>query len=114
MAKRAKGDRGDPKQNKSLAIRTVLQANPTAKAAEIADKVNAEYGHKVTPTLIYLVKSKSNVKKAGRKARASGNVSPAPMVGAAEWIMSIKLARGLLRSAGSVENATAILKAVEG
>ena len=35
-------------------------------------------------------------------------------VPAAAWVESIKLARRLLRATGSVENAVAILKAVEG
>ena len=111
MAKKAKGDRTDPKQNKSLAIREALKASPKAKAAEIAAAVKKDYGHSVTATLVYLVKSKSNVKKAGRKAKAAGKASPA-MGG--DWIASIKAARVLLQAAGSVENATAILKAVEG
>jgi ribosomal protein L23 len=82
---------------------------PKAKAAEIAEAVKAEYGHTVAPTLMNLVKSKSNVKKAGRKKGA------APTMGwAAEWVESIKLARRLLQATGSVANAVAILKAVEG
>jgi hypothetical protein len=32
---------------------------------------------------------------------------------AAEWVHSIKLARQLLKACGSVENASAILKAVD-
>lgn len=114
MAKRAKADRGDPKKNKSLAIRMVLEKLPDAKAAEIAAAVQEEFGHKVTPTLIYLVKSKSNMKAAKRVRRSKGQSTGASISGAGEWIQSIKLARQLLRSAGSVDNATAILKAVEG
>jgi len=114
MAKQARGNRDDPKQNKSLAIRTVLKANRQAKASEIAEQVKSEYGHTVSTTLVYLVKSKAGVKKAGRKATAAGRTSPASMGGAAEWIASIKLARGLRQAAGSIENATAILKAVQG
>ena len=82
---------------------------PKAKAAEIAEAVKAQYGHTVTSALVYLVKSKSNVKQAGRKTGI------APTIGsAADWVESIKLARRLLQSSGSVENAVAILKAVEG
>lgn len=110
MAKKSKVDRQDPKSNKSLAIREIVAKMPKAKAAEIAEAVKAEYGHTVTSTLIYLVKSKSNVKKAGRETGAA-----APKIGsAAEWVESIKLARRLLQASGSVENAVAILKAVEG
>ena len=84
---------------------------PKAKASEVVDAVKKQYGHTVTPTLVYLVKSKSNVKKAGRKAQAAGKASPT-MGG--DWIASIKAARVLLQAAGSVENAVAILRAVEG
>lgn len=113
MAKKAKADRTDPRMNKSLAIRTVLAKMPKAKAAEVAAAVKSEYGHKVSVTLIYLVKSKSNVKKAGRKAKAVGRPA-APIGSAADWVHSIKLARQLLTESGSVENAVAILRAVEG
>ena len=69
MAKKAaKGDRKNPKENKSLAIRTALEKMPNAKAAEIAAAVKSDYGHTVTPTLIYLVKSKSNIKATRRGA----------------------------------------------
>jgi len=110
MAKKAKADRTDPKTNKSLAIREIVTKMPNAKASEIMEAVKAEYGHTVTSTLIYLVKSKTNVKKAARKTGAA----PSPTIGsAADWVESIKLARRLLQSSGSTENAMAILKAVE-
>ena len=91
----------------------VLAKMPKAKAAEVAAAVKSEYGHKVSVTLIYLVKSKSNVKKAGRQAKAVGRPA-APIGSAAEWVHSIKLARQLLTASGSVANAVAILRAVEG
>lgn len=113
MAKKtAKGDRNNPKQNKSLAIRAALAKMPNAKAADIAAAVKSEYGHTVTPTLIYLVKSKSNI-KATRRGASKGTVAAAAPSSAASWIESIKLARRLLQTTGSVENAVAILKAVE-
>lgn len=114
MAKKAKADRSDPKNNKSLAIRRVLQKQPDAKAAEIATAVQEEFGHTVTPTLIYLVKSKMNLKADKRVRKSKGESAGASIGGATEWIQSIKLARQLLKASGSVENATAILKAVEG
>lgn len=115
MAKKAKGDRNNPKQNKSLAIRLVLKAKPKAKAAEVAQAVKAQYGHKVSPTFVYLVRSKSNVRKAGRKAaKSNGTATAASMGSASDWVGAIRLARALLQCSGSVENATAILRAVEG
>ena len=113
MAKKAKADRSDPKTNKSLAIRMVLEKAPSAKAAEVAAAVQEQYGHKVTPTLIYLVKSKANVKASKRARKAKGQTAGAPVGSAAEWVVAIKLARQLLKATGSINNATAILKAVD-
>jgi len=108
MAKKAKADRQDPRSNKSLAIREIVAKMPTAKASEVAAAVKSEYGHNISTTLVYLVKSKSNVKTAAKKTGA------APAIGsAADWVESIKLARRLLQATGNVENAVAILKAVE-
>lgn len=113
MAKKAKADRSDPKTNKSLAIRTVLVTMPSAKAADVAAAVHEQYGHKVTPTLIYLVKSKLNLKADKRARRAKGQPAGVSVGSATEWIQAIKLARQLLKATGSVENASAILKAVD-
>lgn len=109
MAKKAKADRQDPRSNESLAIREIIAKMPKAKGAEIAEAVKAQYGHTVTSTLVYLVKSKSNVKKAGHKTGTRSTIASA-----AEWVESIKLARRLLQATGSLENAVAILKAVDG
>jgi hypothetical protein len=113
MAKKAKIDRTDPRKNKSLAIRTVLAKMPKAKAAEIAEAVKSEYGHNVSTTLVYLVKSKANI-KAGRRGKPKGQAVAAAPSSAAAWVESIRLARRLLQATGSVDNAVAILKAVEG
>jgi hypothetical protein len=110
MAKKASQDRKDPKKNKSLAIRNVLAKMPDAKAAEIAAAVQSEYGHKINPTLVYLVKSKAGV-KASRKAAGRGR--PTTRTSTAEWIESIRLARKLLHSSGGLDNAIAVLRAVE-
>lgn len=76
-AKKAKADRQDPRSNKSLAIREIIAKMPKAKAAEIAEAVKAEYGHTVTSTLVYLVKSKSNVKQARRKTGKTPTIGSA-------------------------------------
>ncbi|HEY6563229.1 MAG TPA: hypothetical protein VIY86_01910, partial [Pirellulaceae bacterium] len=57
----AKGDRSDPRNNKSLAIRTLLRKNPTAKAPELKAAVMKEYGHDVSLNMVYMVKTKSNM-----------------------------------------------------
>ena len=123
MAKKAasssgKSDRTDPKQNKSLAIRSILKKMPNARATEIKEAVKQEYGHDVAVNLIYMLKTKGNI-KAGRKqdgakggtSKASGNASP--MNSAATWVEAIKIAKQLLTATGSVENATALLKAID-
>ena len=105
-------DRTDPKKNKSLAIRLVAKKMPSAKASEIADAVKKEYGHTVNANMIYMVKTKSNMKATSKKKKAvSAAGSPS---GAAQWVEAIKIARQLLAATGSVDNATALLKAVSG
>ena len=107
------GDRSDPKSNKSLAIRTVLQGMPNAKAAEVAAEVKKQFGHSVGVNRIYMVKAKKTMRrgrKAGRKAgRPAGAAAPSS---AASWVDAIKLAKQLLSAAGSVDNAVAVLKAI--
>src|SRR5947209_12560194 len=118
MAKKASsfsGDRTDPKQNKSLAIRTVLKTMPNAKASEVAAEVKKQFAHTVSVNQIYMIKTKATMKKGrkpGSKARSSG--SNGQLSSAALWVDAIKLAKQLLAATGSVENATALLKAVAG
>jgi DNA-binding protein len=116
MAKKTRtftGDRADPKQNKSLAIRTVLKGMPTSKATEVAAEVKKQFGHSVSVNQIYMMKTKSSMaqrSKAERKAAAaarSGKLSSAAL-----WVDAIKIARQLLVATGSVENAVALLKAI--
>ncbi len=109
-----KSDRTDPKNNKSLAIRLALKKMPTAKASEVVDAVRKEYGHAVSSNMVYMVKTKSNMASDGRprKRKSPGNGSP--MTSAALWVDAIKTARQLLKQTGSVANATALLKAIEG
>lgn len=113
MAKKAKSDRTDPRKNKSLAIRLVLKKTPDAKASEVVQAVQTEYGHKIGPSMVYMVKTKSNMKNDGRVRNPNGSRSgDARMDSAADWIEAIRLGKQLLKATGSVANATAILKAV--
>jgi hypothetical protein len=86
---------------------------PTAKAKEVAAVVQKEYGHRVGPNIIYMVKTKSNMATDGRPRRTKGDKATSPMNSAASWIEAIKLGRQLLKATGSVANATALLKAVD-
>lgn len=116
MAKRTpsdKGNREDPKNNKSLAIRLVLRKMPSAKASEIAEAVKKEYGHDVRPNMVYMVKTKSNMASDGRPKK-SPSTKKTPLTSPALWVEAIKIARQLLKATGSVANATALLKAIEG
>jgi len=108
-----KVDRSDPRKNKSLAIRTVLQKLPGAKAKEVAAAVHKEFGHKVSQNMIYMVKTKSNMAADGRPRRSKSVARDIPMTTAALWIDAIKLGRELLHATGSVANATALLKALD-
>src|ERR1043165_6001065 len=110
MAKKAaafKGNRSDPKQNKSLAIRNVLQKTPTASAKEVVDAVKSEYGLKVSTPQVYMLKTKGKMAKT-KKRRAKAGKAPtaaSPMNSAATWVSAIKIGRDLLAATGSVENA---------
>jgi hypothetical protein len=114
MTKKAVSDRSDPKKNKSLAIRTVLKRMPNARAKEVATLVKREYGHQVGPNMIYMVKTKTNMAADGRPRTAGGTKASSPMNSAASWIEAIKIGHQLLKATGSVANATALLKAVDG
>jgi len=116
MAKKAAtttSDRTDPKKNKSLAIRLVLKKKPDAKASEVAAVVKKEYGHKINPNQIYMIKTKANMASDGRPRRNKATKSDTPLTSAALWVDAIKTARQLLQATGSVPNAIAILKALD-
>lgn len=115
MAKKANSsDRSDPKKNKSLAIRNVLAKAPTAKVADVVTAVKKEYGHDVSKAMIYMIKTKQNMASDGRGRRSKTMKSDNPMNSAASWVEAIRYARQLLKASGSVANATALLKAVDG
>ncbi len=112
-ARNGKVDRSDPRKNKSLAVRMVLNKMPGAKAREVAEAVHKEYGHKISQNMVYMVKTKSNMASDGRPKRTRTSPRDTPMTTAAAWIDAIKIGRDLLRATGSVANATALLKALD-
>lgn len=118
MAKKktSSSERLDPKKNKSLAIRNIMKKMPNAKGTEIVDAVKKEYGHTVKPNMVYMIKTKTNMATDGRlkKREAKSKSGGTPMTSPALWIDAIRIARQLLRATGSVANATALLKAVDG
>lgn len=112
MAKqKAKRDREDPATNKSLCIRSMIEAHPPGTSAkEIVEAVRKQYGHNVTPTLVYLVKSKMSrpKSKGGAKIVRAGK----PVGEAGDMLAAIKAARVLLRSAGDHQIARQVLDAI--
>ena len=84
------------KVNKSDAIREALAANPDANPKEIVTLLG-EKGIKVTPTLVYYIKSKA--RQAGRKAkraRVAAQSESTAVRNPVEMVMRVKeLARGL-------------------
>ena len=115
MAKKATAsDRSDPNKNKSLAIRNILGQIPSAKVSEVVAAVKKEYGHEVSKPMIYMIKTKNNMASDGRVKSRKSRKSDTPMTSAALWVEAIKLARQLLKATGSVANATALLKAIDG
>ncbi|MDZ4689640.1 MAG: hypothetical protein SH850_31570 [Planctomycetaceae bacterium] len=105
-------ERSNPKNNKSLAIRTVLKKMPAAKASDVVEAVKQEYGLEVGRNLVYMVKTKGNMTADGRANTPKGARKGNPLTTAALWVDAIKTARQLLKSTGSLENATALLKAL--
>lgn len=114
MAKKSsKSDRTDPKQNKSLATRLVMNKLPGAKASEVVATVKKDYGHVINPNMVYMIKAKTNMASDGRVKKTAAE-SESPLSSAALWVDAIKLGRQLLKSTGSLANAIALLKAIEG
>ena len=115
MAKKssAKSDRSDPRQNKSLAIRTVLKGMSNAKATEVAAEVKKQFGHTVGPNQIYMIKTKANMRRrpqsVRRVARADRN---GKLTSATMWVDAIKIAKQLLAATGSVDNSISLLRAI--
>jgi hypothetical protein len=94
MPKRSRLNRADPK-----ALGQLLTRMWTEKASEIEETLKSEYGLAVFASL------ESPVSVQMHEAAA-------PIESTAELVKSIKLARRMLEATGSVENAIAILQAV--
>ena len=66
-----KSTRQDPKNNKSLAIRTVLAAHPGIAPKDAVPLVKKQFGHVVDAKLISIVKSKVGSRKVAEQAKAT-------------------------------------------
>jgi hypothetical protein len=91
----------------------MLKKMPNAKALEVTEAVKKEFGHDVKQNMIYMVKTKLNMASDGRGKRGKAGKN-SPLNSAARWVEAIKIGRQLISVTGSVENATALLKAVDG
>ncbi len=114
MVKKAgsQANSSDPNRNKSLAIRTILKKMPTATTVQVVEAVKKEYGHSVSHNMIYMIKTKSNMASDGRPRKVKGTRSSTPMNSTTTWIEAISAARQLLKASGSIENAVALLRAL--
>ena len=116
MAKKTKafsGDRTDPKQNKSLAIRTVLKGMKNNKATEVAAEVKKQFGHSVSVNQIYMIKTKAGMAKRPQAVRRAAAASRSgKLTSAVLWVDAIKIAKQLLNATGSVDNAISLLRAI--
>src|SRR4051794_40422058 len=93
MAKKS----GEP--SKSDAIREVLQKQPKLKSREVVAML-AEKGIKVTPTLVYLIKSKNKRQvKLARRVRAA---EVSRTTGSADPVKLIIAVRQLAKVAGGI------------
>ncbi len=97
----SKGKGSDGAVNKSAAIRDMLAEHPTAGPKQIVALL-ADKGIKVTPTLVYYIKSKNNQAKRKQKrervaetSRKTGTVNPV------ELILRVK---ALSREAGGIQS----------
>lgn len=105
-------DRSNPENNKSLAIRRVLKKMPHAKAADVIAAVKNDYGLDVGMNLVYMVKTKGNISTASRADKSTTPAKKNRLTTATLWVDAIRMARQLLKATGSLENATALLKAL--
>lgn len=85
-----------------------------AKASEVAAEVKKQFGHAVSVNQIYMIKTKSSIAKRTKAERKSASASRnGKLSSAALWVDAIKIAKQLLSATGSVEDAVALLKAIE-
>ena len=83
----------DSKVNKSAAIRDYLAASPEAKPKEIVAAL-AEKGITVSPNMVSIVKAKTKIKSARRKANSSNGDGGADRSGLDAVLVLYKAAQG--------------------
>lgn len=99
MAKNAASDGG--KVNKSQAVRDFLDANPAADSKAVIAGLG-EKGVKVTPTMVYYVRSK--LKQASRREKRERVAASSRQSGAQDPIDVVRRVKNLAREVGGVGN----------
>lgn len=87
--------------NKSEAIRAALASHPTLTTRELIAKIG-ESGVKVTPTMVYFIRSKQ--KQAGRKDRRDRAAESSRLSGARNPIELVSRVKDLAREVGGIRN----------
>jgi hypothetical protein len=100
MAKKAPSANGTP-INKSQAIRDYLAGNPTLGTKDVVAGL-AEKGVKVTPALVYLIKSKA--KQAKRRAKRDRVTESSRQMVATDPVELFRTVRDLGRRVGGIRN----------
>ena len=100
MAKSKNGAEAGPRTNKSEAVRGVLSQTPHATSKEII-AVLAEKGIKVSPTMVYYVRSKQ--KQATRRAKRERVAESSRLSGAQNPVEIVIRVKNLSREVGGIK-----------
>ncbi len=87
--------------NKSEAVRGVFEKNPKATSREVISQL-AETGIKVTPTMVYYVRSKQ--KQANRKEKRARVAASSVKTGAKNPVELVMHVKQLAREVGGIEH----------
>lgn len=100
MPKKETSSNGDS-ANKSQAIRDVFTENPKAETQAVIDQL-AEKGVKVTPTMVYYIRSKQQL--ARRKEKRARVAESSAKTGAANPVELVLRVKDIAREVGGIRN----------
>jgi hypothetical protein len=100
MAK-AKNDSGNGKVNKSQAIRDLFAQDPKMESKAVIDKL-AEGGVRVSPTMVYYVRSK--LKQARRKVKRDRVAASSRMTAVKDPVELVLRVKDLAREVGGIRH----------
>jgi hypothetical protein len=96
-----KKEASDGKVNKSQAVRDVLAGDPKADSKTVIARLG-EKGVKVSPTMVYYVRSK--MKQASRKARRERVAESSRRAGAKDPVELVLRVKDLAREVGGIKH----------